>query len=238
MAAHAPGSQLAPSKRPSPRCAPPAATGTASRTPPQFDPQQHAAGSTSRRQRPHSRAPHCLPPTSWSPALRAISYPKVTKPFCRLPSPCIRFIDQSLFSLKTCCGSWYGARRYSRAASPRTTWVSRAEAHRVRTRRRGLGPLLWLGNGPRRTAVLARCARPPASSPHKALPRPSPLELFAIQGAGGWPEKTTLSGRCAGVARVSCFVAEFVRTRVAGCRPPSLSGFRGCRLEKKKKSGF
>ena len=108
-------------------------------------------------------------PKIWSPALRAISYPKVTKPFCRLPSPCIRFIDQSLFSLKTCCGSWYGARRYSRAASPRTTWVSRAEAHRVRTRRRGLGPLLWLSNGP-----------PFAGSPGALRP---PSSLLSAQGA-------------------------------------------------------
>jgi len=62
MAASAPGSQLAPSKRPSPRCAPRPPAGTVGRTPPQFDPQQHAASRTSRETRPHSRAPHCLPP--------------------------------------------------------------------------------------------------------------------------------------------------------------------------------
>lgn len=62
MAGGAQGSQLAPSKRPSPRCAPPStAAGTASRTPPQFDPQQHAASSTSRRRASaFPRAP--LPP--------------------------------------------------------------------------------------------------------------------------------------------------------------------------------
>lgn len=79
MAGGAQGSQLAPSKRPSPRCAPPStAAGTASRTPPQFDPQQHAASSTSRR-----------------PSVRIPARPIASRPLVLVARPQSHFLSQS-----------------------------------------------------------------------------------------------------------------------------------------------